>query len=90
MVASGLEDSVTLPLNRNMVTVLLDRSSYLLDHYTNFIALRMMPFKDIRNPWQSLYPLIASSGVTEAHRSLFHALIAQAAGNLACLDMESL
>jgi len=44
-----------------------------------------MPFKDDRNPWLSAYPFMARRGDSTACRSSFHALLAQAAGNLAQL-----
>ena len=47
-----------------------------------------MPFKDPRNPWQSSYPLLPRCGDSAGHRSLFHAILAQAAGNLAHLGVD--
>ncbi|KAG7005716.1 hypothetical protein G7Y79_00018g045230 [Physcia stellaris] len=65
-----------------------DSASYLLHHYTTHIAPNMMPFNDSRNPWQSSYPLLARCGDTAGHKSLYHAILAQAAGNLAHLGVE--
>ncbi|RDW58211.1 hypothetical protein BP6252_13622 [Coleophoma cylindrospora] len=87
-ITSGRENWATPLSYHNVVTIRFARSSYLLHHYVKYVALSMMPFKDIRNPWQSFYPLTASCGDTDAHMSLFHAILAQSAGNLACLGSE--
>ena len=65
-----------------------DSASYLLHHYTTHVAPNMMPFHDTRNPWQSSYPLLARCGDSAAHKSLYHAILAQAAGNLAHLGVD--
>jgi hypothetical protein len=67
---------------------LRDSAAFLFHHYTSFIALNMMPFKDRRNPWQSFYPLMARCGSSRGHKSLLHAMLAQAAGNLAHLGCK--
>ena len=48
----------------------------------------MMPFQDRRNPWKSCYPLMARSGKSCAQRSLLHAMLAQAAGNLTLMGCQ--
>ena len=63
-------------------------ASYLLHHYTIHIAPNMMPFKDPRNPWQSSYPLLSQCGNSAGHHSLYHAILAQSAGNLAHLGVD--
>lgn len=65
-----------------------DSASYLLHHYTTHVAPNMMPFNDPRNPWQSSYPLLARCGDSPGHKSLYHAVLAQAAGNLAYLGVD--
>ena len=65
-----------------------DSASYLLHHYTTHVAPNMMPFHDTRNPWQSSYPLLARCGDSAGHKSLYHAILAQAAGNLAHLGVD--
>ena len=65
-----------------------DSASYLLRHYTIHIAPNMMPFKDPRNPWQSSYPLLSQCGDSAGHQSLYHAILAQSAGNLAHLGVD--
>lgn len=65
-----------------------DSASYLLHHYTTHVAPNMMPFHDTRNPWQSSYPLLARCGDSAGHKSLYHAILAQAAGNLAHLGAD--
>ena len=62
--------------------------SELFHHYTNQIALNMMPFEDSRNPWLSFYPSMALSTYGQGHKSLLYAILAQAAGNLAHLGHE--
>ena len=65
-----------------------DSAWYLLHHYTTHVAPSMMPFRDTRNPWQSSYPLLARCGDSAGHKSLYHAILAQAAGNLAHLGVD--
>ncbi|KAL8792260.1 MAG: hypothetical protein Q9195_005139 [Heterodermia aff. obscurata] len=65
-----------------------DSASSLLHHYTTHVAPNMMPFHDTRNPWQSSYPLLARCGDSPGHKSLYHAILAQAAGNLAYLGVD--
>ena len=65
-----------------------DSASYLLHHYTTHVAPNMMPFHDTRNPWQTSYPLLACCGDSAGHKSLYHAILAQAAGNLAYLGID--
>lgn len=64
---------------------LREYGEFLFHHYTTYVALNMMPFEDRRNPWQSVYPLIARCGTSRGHKALLHAMLAQAAGNLASL-----
>lgn len=54
-------------------------------HYVTYTAVNMMPFKDKRNPWLSLYPHIACQRSSRGEKSLYCAILAQAAGNLAQL-----
>ena len=65
-----------------------DADSTLLHHYTVHVAPNMMPFNDPRNPWQSSYPLLTRCGDSPGHRSLYHAILAQAASNLAHLGVD--
>ena len=65
-----------------------DNASYLLHHYITHVAPNMMPFHDTRNPWQSSYPLLARCGDSPGHKSLYHAILAEAAGNLAHLGVD--
>ena len=65
-----------------------DSASYLLHHYTTHVAPNMMPFHDARNPWLSSYPLLARCGDSAGHKSLYHAILAQTAGNLAHLGVD--
>lgn len=57
-------------------------AAFLFYHYSTHIAPMMMPFEDLRNPWQSSYPLMARCGNSHGRMSLLHAMLAQAAGNL--------
>jgi hypothetical protein len=57
-------------------------AGFLFYHYSTHIAPMVMPFQDRRNPWQSSYPLMARCGNSHGRRSLLHAMLAQAAGNL--------
>ncbi|KUJ20681.1 uncharacterized protein LY89DRAFT_451784 [Mollisia scopiformis] len=57
----------------------------LCHHYFTYTALNMMPFKDKRNPWRSFYPRMARQGSSRGQKSLYYAILAQAAGNLAHL-----
>lgn len=47
-----------------------------------------MPFHDRRNPWQTSYPLMAAYGNSHGQRSLLHAMLAQAAGNLSHMGCQ--
>jgi hypothetical protein len=67
---------------------LREHAGFLFHHYSTFVALNMMPFEDRRNPWQSVYPLIARCGTSRGHKALLHAMLAQAAGNLAYLGSD--
>jgi hypothetical protein len=62
---------------------LREDAGFLFHHYASYIALNMMPFEDQRNPWQTFYPLMARCGRSRGHSALLHAMLAQAAGNLA-------
>lgn len=64
-------------------------SRFLFHHYLSHVAPNMMPFQDSRNPWLSLYPLLAKTGKSLEQRALFNAMLAQAAGNLACMDANA-
>jgi len=46
----------------------------------------MMPYEDQRNPWKSSYPAAALHYLSQNHNSLYKALLAQAAFNLAYLN----
>jgi Fungal specific transcription factor domain len=67
---------------------LKDHAGFLFHHYSTYIAKNMMPFEDRRNPWRSFYPLMARCGTSRGHRALLHAMLAQAAGNLAYLGSD--
>jgi hypothetical protein len=65
------------------------KAAFLFHHYTSHIVFDMMPFDDTRNPWRSIYPSMARCGNSREHKSLLHALLAQAAGNLACIGCRT-
>jgi hypothetical protein len=70
-------------LDESLDIKLRDNAAYMFHHYSTYIAMNMMPFEDQRNPWKSFYPLMARCGKSRMHKSLLHAMLAQAAGNLA-------
>lgn len=57
----------------------------LYHHYFTVTAQNMMPFKDTRNPWRSVYPCLARRNAFKGQQALYYAMFAQAAGNLAQL-----
>lgn len=59
--------------------------STLLQHYVNHVALLMMPYEHSRNPWKLHYPLTALSCISSNQSTLYHALLAQSAFNIAQL-----
>lgn len=63
-----------------------DEEAFLFQHYRNHVAELMMPYVDNRNPWKSSYPAVASYHMSRNQKSLYQALIAQAAFNLVHLD----
>lgn len=67
---------------------LKDNAAYLFHHYSTYVAMNMMPFEDRRNPWQSFYPSMARCGQLRGHKSLLHAMLAQAAGSLAYMGCK--
>jgi Fungal specific transcription factor domain len=67
-------------------TPLKDDEALLFQHYVNHVAFMMMPYVDNRNPWRSSYPAVALYYMSRNQKSLYQALLAQAAFNLAHLD----
>jgi hypothetical protein len=58
----------------------------LFHHYFTFVSRGMVPVDDICNPWKSTYPSIAIEYMSySSSRSLYHAMLAQSAYNLANL-----
>ncbi|RVX73393.1 hypothetical protein B0A52_03035 [Exophiala mesophila] len=57
----------------------------LFHHYVHRVAWLMIPIDGVRNPWKSTYPAIALQNSSAATRSLYHAILAQAAFNLSNL-----
>lgn len=60
----------------------------LFHHYFTYTAQNMMPFEDKRNPWKNFYPRLARQGSCRGQKSLYNAILAQAAGNLAQLGSQ--
>lgn len=65
---------------------LKDGEAFLFQHYTQHVAVMMMPYEDRRNPWATSYSQVALYYNTEEQRALYNGLLAQAATNLAHLD----
>jgi hypothetical protein len=65
---------------------LKDGEAFLFQHYTQHVAIMMMPYEDRRNPWATSYSQAAFHYDTEEQRALYNGLLAQAATNLAHLD----
>lgn len=61
----------------------------LFHHYVNQVAFAMMPFEHPRNPWKSSYPATALHHMSMNQKSLFNALLAHSAFNMAYLGSES-
>lgn len=59
---------------------------FLFNHYVNYVAVVMMPFDHPKNPWKSSYPARALFCSSATQKSLFSALLAQTAFNLAHLS----
>jgi hypothetical protein len=60
--------------------------NWLFYHYTTYVSLIMIPVDDGRNPWKSTYPSMALQDMSmSSSRSLYHAILAQAALNIANL-----
>ncbi|KAI0397184.1 fungal-specific transcription factor domain-containing protein [Xylariaceae sp. FL0594] len=57
----------------------------LFHHYANHVAIIMMPYDHPRNPWKLYYPAVALSRASSDRNTLYHAVLAQAAFNLASL-----
>lgn len=76
----------TFPRSLLHGTPLKDEEAFLFQHYVHHVAFLMMPYEDQRNPWKSTYPAVALYYVSQNHKSLYKALLAQAAYNLAYLD----
>ncbi|PVH79819.1 hypothetical protein DL98DRAFT_460610 [Cadophora sp. DSE1049] len=74
-------------LSKSMIygSPLSDDEALLFDHYVHHVAVIMMPYEDDRNPWTSAYPAVALYHMSQNNKSLFDALLAQAAYNLAHL-----
>lgn len=60
----------------------------LCHHYFAYTAQNMMPYKDKWNPWMNFYPRLARQGSCRGQKSLYNAMLAQAAGNLAQLGSQ--
>jgi hypothetical protein len=82
----GTPSPSTLPRSLLYGTPLKDEEAFLFQHYVNHVAFLMMPYEDLRNPWKSSYPAVALYYMSQNHHSLYKALLAQAAYNLAYLD----
>lgn len=54
-------------------------------HYMTWVAPLMVPVDDADNPWTSVYPSTALQDTSPASCALYHAILAQAAFNLANL-----
>jgi hypothetical protein len=74
------------PVSSSTLTV---EERMLFHHYVNHVAVIMMPFEHPRNPWKSSYPARALDYMLPTHRSLFNALLAHAAFNLAHLTSST-
>ncbi|KIX04696.1 uncharacterized protein Z518_05566 [Rhinocladiella mackenziei CBS 650.93] len=70
-------------------TPLTQEERMLFHHYVNHVAIIMMPFEHPRNPWKSSYPARALHHTLPTQRSLFNALLAHAAFNLAHLTSSN-
>lgn len=60
----------------------------LFHHYINHVAIIMMPFEHVRNPWKSSYPAVAMIDSTNNRNALYNALLAHSASNLAQLGVQ--
>ncbi|KAJ5374855.1 fungal-specific transcription factor domain-containing protein [Penicillium concentricum] len=58
---------------------------FLFHHYVNYVASVMMPFEHPWNPWKLYYPSVSLKYSVPGERALYHAVLAQAAFNLAHL-----
>lgn len=76
----------TLPRTLVYGTPLKDEEAFLFQHYVNHVTSLMMPYEDQRNPWKLSYPAAALFYLSSNNKSLYKALLAQSAYNLACLD----
>ncbi|KAL7787180.1 fungal-specific transcription factor domain-containing protein [Trichoderma ceciliae] len=54
-------------------------------HYMTWVAPLMVPVDNAENPWKTVYPSTALQDMSPASRALYHAMLAQAAFNLANL-----
>ncbi|KAK7408457.1 hypothetical protein QQX98_009384 [Neonectria punicea] len=66
---------------------------FLFHHYVTHVAIIMMPYEHPRNPWRSQYPATALQLVSSGQKSLYSAMLAHAAFNVAHLrgiDLEML
>ena len=55
-------------------------------HFLSYLAKGMIPVRDERNPWETVYPLLATRSTrSTAARALYHGLLAQSAHHLANL-----
>lgn len=83
---TSIPSPTTFPRSLLHGTPLKDEEAFLFQHYVNHVAFMMMPYEDLRNPWKSSYPAVALHYTSQSNQSLFKALLAQAAYNLAYLD----
>lgn len=58
---------------------------FLFHHYVTHVAVIMMPYEHSRNPWKSQYPVAALELASSGQKSLYSAMLAHAAFNVAHL-----
>ncbi|KAH8734522.1 fungal-specific transcription factor domain-containing protein [Ilyonectria robusta] len=58
---------------------------FLFHHYVTHVAIIMMPYEHSRNPWKSQYPVAALELASSGQKSLYSAMLAHAAFNVAHL-----
>lgn len=93
--SSPSDDSLTLlcpsprSIPRSMAPTTITPSTpddaAIFHHYMTWVASLMIPVDSDANPWKSVYPSTALKSSSPASRSLYHAMLAQSAFNLANL-----
>lgn len=81
----GVFPSQGIPSGLDYGEPLNGEEGFLFKHYIDHVALIMMPYDDQRNPWKSFYPTEARFPNSQPQKALLHAMLAQAALNLAHL-----